>query len=490
LFAEVRDFLLYDFYTDDGHVNEDVYAYSNQSGNERALVIYHNRYATTRGWIRQSASYAEKRDGSRHLRQRTLGEAFGLSNAPESFVVFRDATTGLEYLHRSGSVRDRGMHLELSPYRCHVFLDWREVRDDTTRPWSALCDRLRGRGVTSLEDELRALELEPVHSAVLALLERSFITELAESATGAVSTTAVTALSGKKIGRADAAKASSGTKTNAAASTARDRSDRDESSTVEGVIGEAKNRLRNVLHEAETYVRRREDAAPSIASGRDWTGDVDDAVDGFESRLRAALKLKEVEEHFSEPWPKEACAVLPSVNNEPGQTGTWAMLVAWAAIEALGNLHTPGAPNRPAEMLFERLRLRNPIATALQSYGVTGEDRWRGAALVRANFAHAAWSPKPDSSIAPAGLSWLHDAEVAWLIGVHEHEGVRYLVREPFERLMWWMALPSLLEIAGADSLDVEKIAALEHGLHARVRAAEEAAYQVEVLLDGATATK
>ena len=36
LFAEVRDFLLYDFYTDAGQVNEDVFAYSNRRGDERA----------------------------------------------------------------------------------------------------------------------------------------------------------------------------------------------------------------------------------------------------------------------------------------------------------------------------------------------------------------------------------------------------------------------------------------------------------------------
>ncbi|MBV9608934.1 MAG: alpha-amylase, partial [Acidobacteria bacterium] len=37
-FAEVSDFLLYDLFTDYGTVNEDVYAYSNRHGTERALV--------------------------------------------------------------------------------------------------------------------------------------------------------------------------------------------------------------------------------------------------------------------------------------------------------------------------------------------------------------------------------------------------------------------------------------------------------------------
>ena len=60
LFAGVDHFLLYDFFTTDGSVNEDVFAYSNEVGGERGLVIYHNKFNSTRGWIRTSASYSVK----------------------------------------------------------------------------------------------------------------------------------------------------------------------------------------------------------------------------------------------------------------------------------------------------------------------------------------------------------------------------------------------------------------------------------------------
>src|SRR5262249_5906005 len=54
LFAEAGQFLLYDFLTTDGYINEDVFAYSNRLGGERALIVYHNRYAETRGRIKNS----------------------------------------------------------------------------------------------------------------------------------------------------------------------------------------------------------------------------------------------------------------------------------------------------------------------------------------------------------------------------------------------------------------------------------------------------
>src|SRR4029450_12976470 len=112
LFAQSHDFRLYDFFTDDGWVNEDVFAYSNRRGDARALVVYHNRYAQTRGWIRTSWAYAEKvGDGGGRLVQQTLGEALGLSHDAARFVIFRDEVMGLEYLHCSRALANDGLRL-------------------------------------------------------------------------------------------------------------------------------------------------------------------------------------------------------------------------------------------------------------------------------------------------------------------------------------------------------------------------------------------
>ncbi len=49
LFADVKNFLLYDFFTPEGSVNENVFAYSNRAGDERALVVYNNKYESGKG---------------------------------------------------------------------------------------------------------------------------------------------------------------------------------------------------------------------------------------------------------------------------------------------------------------------------------------------------------------------------------------------------------------------------------------------------------
>jgi len=55
-FAEVERFQLYDLVCQDGSVDENVFAYSNGSGAECSLVLFHNRFAETSGWIRRSCA--------------------------------------------------------------------------------------------------------------------------------------------------------------------------------------------------------------------------------------------------------------------------------------------------------------------------------------------------------------------------------------------------------------------------------------------------
>ena len=62
-------------------------AYSNGSGRQRSLVIYHTRFGSTSGTIRMSAKYAVKAaDGSKRVVRRSLAEGLGLPNEPGAFV--------------------------------------------------------------------------------------------------------------------------------------------------------------------------------------------------------------------------------------------------------------------------------------------------------------------------------------------------------------------------------------------------------------------
>lgn len=149
LFAGVENFRLYDFYVSTSPnsptpiVNEDVFAYSNFHNNERSLVIYHNRYAETRGWIKTSAAWSDKPSG--HLERTSLGEALFLPQ--DAFVVFKDFVSGLEYIRSSQELLTKGLYVELRGYQCHVFLDWRIEYGD---PWKKASASLNGSGAPSI----------------------------------------------------------------------------------------------------------------------------------------------------------------------------------------------------------------------------------------------------------------------------------------------------------------------------------------------------
>src|SRR5215212_9715133 len=144
LFADVENFYLYDLFTPAGNVDENAFAYSNVFNDERGLVLYHNRFADTSGWIKISAAYLDKNTGD--LRQKSLAEALGLPF--EGYIIFRDYVTHLEYIRSCEDFWQKGMYVELHAYQHHVFMDWRFVDDEK---WQAIHNALNGAGVESMQ---------------------------------------------------------------------------------------------------------------------------------------------------------------------------------------------------------------------------------------------------------------------------------------------------------------------------------------------------
>ncbi|MBI5945632.1 MAG: alpha-amylase [Chloroflexi bacterium] len=150
LFADVEQFLLFDFYTPNGGVDEEVFAYSNRFNDERGLVVYHNKFADTKGWIKTSAAYIDKSSGK--TARRNLAEGLGLPRV--GHAIFKDYVTQLEYIRSCKEIWDNGMYIELGAYQCHAFMDWRFVGDIE---WKTISDQLNGAGVPSMQAKWREL---------------------------------------------------------------------------------------------------------------------------------------------------------------------------------------------------------------------------------------------------------------------------------------------------------------------------------------------
>jgi glycosidase len=155
LFSGADNFVFYDFWAGES-VNEEVFAYSNRAGSERGIILYHNKYAVTSGWVRSSTAFAAKNDsGELELRQTTLGEALGFQGDGRHYYLFRDYASDLEYIRNGRELCERGLFVEMEAYEYHAFMDFREVWDDEFGTWGTLCHQLQGRPVASLDEEVK-----------------------------------------------------------------------------------------------------------------------------------------------------------------------------------------------------------------------------------------------------------------------------------------------------------------------------------------------
>ena len=488
LFAESSNFLLYDLFGPSGSVDENVFAYSNRNGPECALVVYNNRYGTAHGTIDFSAAYADK--GAAQLRQRRLSEGLGLSGNSGVILAWRDSLSGLEYLCRANELAERGLTLDLHAYQCYVFLDWRELHPTAEKPWDRLCDYLNGRGVSSLDDELVNLELQPVHDALRQQLDSNIVRLLADLAGH---TRAVGETEERKLAQEHRA-----------------------------LFELAWSRCEIFLRAAQAaYLSR---SAASRPAGAPQPVSPALLSSTFRERLRAATRIPVVESLAPSPWTAAARRMLPSVSPQFTATAMWGPVLGWCVLELLAESIDAEKPERVVLDLFDRLRLREPFAQAFGALGFEGEECWRAAARIKVLLltgAGAGEAPvfagsQPDSQpgetpfvtvaaaqanvdTTPPGSQlgaeeeigdevvgllpglWL-DPDVRWLIGVHDAEGHTYLVREFYEELLWWLHLPTLLRLAAEASPSQTSVEQISRTVEEALATVALAGYRVDAL--------
>ena len=525
LFAESSNFLLYDFFEPSGSVDENIFAYSNRNGNDRALVVYNNRYGATRGTIDFSAAYADK--GAAQLRRQRLREGLGISEDTSAILAFRDSLTGLEYLRTAGSLSGQGLTLDLHAYQCHVFLDWRELHATAQHPWDRLCAQLNGAGVPSLDDALVNLELRPVHDALRLQLDPDLVRTFADLA----------------------------------------EHPRTHAGGPDKKIELARSQFYELAWQRCQSFLNLAQAAYISRGGRPTTEKPTNPFllgPAFRERLRAAMRIPAIEALFPTPWTAAARRVLPSPSPQFTATAMWGPVLAWCALRLLAESIDADHPEVAALDIFDRLRLREPFAKAFAALGFDGEIGWRVAARIKVvlltsagvgrkaesilepqpaapapfvsgkspvgtavyqgttsvvpqtptgdagavnaaekghselrqasgyDFSRATNATESARALAPAVAGptepviapalW-SDPDVRWLTGVHTAGGYDYLLREQYEELLWWLLLPSLLRVAAEPVPARAAVAQMVAVIHQALTAAEAAGYRVDLLI-------
>ncbi len=482
LFADVRGFLLYDVETADGHINEDVFAYSNRVGRERALVVYNNRYAEAHGWLRTSVGFAEKLpDGSKTIVRRGLGDGLDLRRDEGWYTIMREAVSGLEHICASRDLVEHGLEVRLGAYGRQVFLDMHEVADGPARQYGRLAERLGGRGVPSVEDALRELQLQPVHDALRALAQGDLFRRVVAAAVAApgVATAETAVREGESPGATEGP----------------------------GGAGAAADLDPAVLR-AETAVR----LAGFFATVADATGTAGDpaaVASSVADEVAAVLCVRAICEVSDESPGAEPAGVAaePVAGGGAGAASVGARLVSgdralWSALLGTLVLHRMGElapgddPTLTSRAWIDELRLGSAVAGIFRDVGLDESEAWRaadlacllvrlptvatlaaasatgtaapatgaateegavagprGAVLAPTSGALPPGRPTPSeptpnrrSSVLPHDArallaAWLADDDLRRFIRVNSWEGVAWFEQEAFEELLGWAAV-------------------------------------------------
>ncbi|MDZ7626549.1 MAG: alpha-amylase family glycosyl hydrolase [Ignavibacteriaceae bacterium] len=162
LFSQVENFEFYDFIDKNGDLNQNVYAFSNRAGNELALVLYNNSYYETEGSIAFSNPKMISGNGGMK-RPHHITELLNIKPYREYYYIYTDHRTQLQYLISGKEIAENGFRIQLFGYQYRVCLHFREVYDREGK-YEKLYYLLNGKGVSSVDEALKEMELLPLHS--------------------------------------------------------------------------------------------------------------------------------------------------------------------------------------------------------------------------------------------------------------------------------------------------------------------------------------
>ncbi|HDP98071.1 MAG TPA: alpha-amylase [bacterium] len=429
LFADVQNFLLYDFFTSQGYLNENVFAYSNRYENQCSLVVYHNKYETASGWIRTSVAFAEKQHQSEipTLIQKSLGEGLNIKSHEQMFTIFRDLISGLEYIRSSKQLCDQGLYVELGAFKHYVFTDFREIMDNEWHHYAQLNHYLNGRGVPSIDETMKQMFLQPIHRKFEIIMNRATLDKLLTYQENPDAT----------------------------------------------ILDEIEQGLFALLQEIQNYTSANGNAAAIASAIRN----------DIETILRLPSLLKSTAANFNKLKPVMKF-ISDHIKREPD---FWQIIIGWGMANQLGKIISEKDSFEISRSWIDEWLLDKIIDSAFRESGLTPEQLWRALLLIKILISHqncietVVTNHKTVSQVA---AQLFEDAAVRELLQVNRYQDVLWFNKEAIESLNSWLMtisfIKSALPIPATDSAAAEKIKQIFSVIQSVLSTASKANYQVE----------
>ncbi len=431
IFSGVEHFAFYDFYTPDGAVNENVYAYSNRYSDARSIMIFNNTLTSTRGWIHTSTPFNIGEGDAVNLTRRSLQSSLDLDDSEQIYYILRDSRTGMEYLRQGRQLVQNGLYVELQGYQYQLFHHFREVMD-TDGTWARLFHQLDGRGVPDMANAYRQLALEKITGPFHTVFCKDVLAPLCARLAGETAK-----------GRAKKRKATGPLTAPFAAE-------------LEAFLSVVK------LHEASgTFVS---DITESIERELAVLADV-----------QGLWKQAEIDESLLAYVRDE----IPPMDAVP--QAWWRIPVLWVMLRHLGAFRSLEYTESHSMAMMDDLFFTKGVAETLLEFKLEPWEAEDTANLVRFLVGHASgWKHRAHGG-PEAVMHWLMEgAGMAQFLRVNEHEGGVYVLKESLERVMYWLVVTA----AVTELVDpYPSSAGLDRALEAAtaiIEAAKESGYRVD----------
>lgn len=394
LFAGIENFLFYDFVTPNGWVDENVFAYSNGIGSQRALVVVHNRFASTEGWIRTSTPFLVKGQGNRSLVQKSLIEGLGLNPDANWYTIARDQATGLEYLFSNAEIAQNGLHLSLNAYEYHVFMDFQQVKDDEWQSYRQLYEYLNGKGVPNIQEAIRELVLRPVLTAFREIIHPGYVRYLVESRLKTPQQTLPSYL----------------------------------------------------LEEVEAKYNRLLDGVSAISG---YNFNRKEMLSSMKLTLQTALSIQILGNRYPLPTSKKYAQAMSYLGGGISQNADahWLTLIGWIFTGNLGKIAGVEDAHGLSRSWLDEWRLSKAIYDSGMSLGLNEQQSSRSVSMVRILIEQQNWFEKNlKTPVRQIMEKWLENDEIRRYLGVNRYKEILWFNQEAFEDFVWWMYLLSVFE--------------------------------------------
>lgn len=180
IFSEVENFWFYDFYDQNGNLNDNVFVYSNNAANEKSLVLFNNKYDKAYGNFQKSTPKLVKiDDDNKIIKELNIAEALNINGDLNYFYIFKDMISNLEYIFKGTDLWQSGFYFELNGFERRVYTDIREI-EDTNGDYYQTYLELNGKGVHSIEEIIEDKNLSPIYDTFSKIFDDEELAEIAD----------------------------------------------------------------------------------------------------------------------------------------------------------------------------------------------------------------------------------------------------------------------------------------------------------------------